>query len=124
MPKKRTVELAPIDFGNETLGQRLARLRKERGFTQVQIAEQIGIIQTLISDYETDRLKLSAEMAVRFSMALGVSIEELLHPEAKIPTAKMPSRKVLRRLEQIETLPRRQQEALLMTIDSFLAAAK
>jgi transcriptional regulator with XRE-family HTH domain len=124
MPRKRTVELTPIDFGSETLGQRVARLRKERGYTQVQLAEKIGIIQTSISDYEIDRLKLSAEMAVRFSMALGVSIEELLHPEAKIPTAKMPSRKVLRRLEQIETLPRRQQEALLMTIDSFLAAAK
>jgi len=63
MPKKRTVELPPISFGNETLGQRLARLRKEHGFTQVQLAEQIGIIQTLVSDYETDRLKLSAEMA-------------------------------------------------------------
>ena len=123
MPKKRTVELPPISFGNETLGQRLARLRKERGFTQVQLAEKIGLIQTLISDYETDRLKLSAEMAVRFSMALGIGVEEVLHPEAKGSAGKKPSRKVLRRLEQIETLPRRKQEALLTTIDTFIAAA-
>jgi transcriptional regulator with XRE-family HTH domain len=123
MPKKRTVELPPISFGNETLGQRLARLRKERGFTQVQIAEKIGLIQTLISDYETDRLKLSAEMAVRFSMALGISIEEVLHPDAQGSVGKKPSRRVLRRLEQIETLPRRKQEALLTTIDTFIAAA-
>ena len=124
MPRKRTVELPPIDFGNETLGHRLARLRKERGFTQVQLAEKIGIVQTLISDYEIDRLKLSAEMAVRFSMALEVGLEELLHPQAKAAVAKAPSRKVLRRLEQIDALPRRKQEALLMTIDSFIAAAK
>jgi len=124
MPKKRTVELPPIDFGNETLGQRIARLRKERGFTQVQLAEKIGIIQTLISDYEVDRLKLSAEMAVRFSMALGIGIEELLHPEGTVSVTKAPSRKVLRRLEQIEALPRRKQEALLMTIDSFISATK
>jgi len=31
------------------------------------------------------------------------------------------SRKVLRRLEQIENLPRRDQDALLRTIDAFLA---
>ena len=83
MPRKRTLKLPPIDFGTETPGQRLARLRKERGFTQVQLAEQVGIIQSLVSDYETDRLKLSAEMVVRFAMALDVSTDDLLHPEAK-----------------------------------------
>jgi transcriptional regulator with XRE-family HTH domain len=124
MPKKRTLKLAPIDFGSETLGQRLARIRKERGFTQVELAQRIGLIQSLVSDYETDRLNLSAEMAVRFAMALDVSIDELLHPQAKKTMAKKPNRKVLRRLEQIESLPRRKQEALLMTIDSFLATAK
>lgn len=123
MPKKRTRELPPIDFGNETFGQRLARLRKERGFTQVQLAERIGIIQSLISDYETDRLRLSAEMAVRFSMAMGISTDALLHPQAAKTATSTPSRKVLRRLEQIESLPRRKQEALLMTIDSFLNSA-
>jgi len=30
---------------------------------------------------------------------------------------------VLRRLEQIETLPRRKQDALLTTIDAFLSSA-
>ena len=34
---------------------------------------------------------------------------------------RQPSRKVLRRLEQIENLPRRDQDALLRTIDAFLA---
>jgi transcriptional regulator with XRE-family HTH domain len=122
MPKKSTLKLPPIDFGNEGLGKRLARIRKERGFTQVQLAAQIGIIQSLVSDYETDRLKLSAEMAVRFAMALGITTDELLHSSAKTP-AKAPSRKVLRRLEQIESLPRRKQEALIMTIDQFLSSA-
>lgn len=36
------------------MGQCLARLRKERGYTQVDLAKKIGIIQTLISDYELD----------------------------------------------------------------------
>jgi transcriptional regulator with XRE-family HTH domain len=123
MPKKSTLKLPPIDFGSEGLGKRLARIRKERGFTQVQLAEQIGIIQSLVSDYETDRLKLSAEMAVRFALALGVTTDELLYSSVKKTPGKAPSRKVLRRLEQIESLPRRKQEALIMTIDQFLSSA-
>jgi transcriptional regulator with XRE-family HTH domain len=120
MPKKRTLQLTPIDFGDETLGQRLARVRKERGFTQVELAARTGLIQSLVSDYETDRLNLSAEMAVRFALALDVSTDDLLHPQAKKTAGKTPNRKVLRRLELIESLPRRKQDALLTTIDAFL----
>jgi transcriptional regulator with XRE-family HTH domain len=123
MPKKSTLKLPPIDFGSEGLGKRLARIRRERGFTQVQLAEQIGIIQSLVSDYETDRLKLSAEMAVRFALAMGITTDELLYTSVKKTPGKAPSRKVLRRLEQIESLPRRKQEALIMTIDQFLSSA-
>ncbi len=121
MPKR--LKLPPLDFGNETLGQRLARIRKERGYTQVELAEKIGIIQSLISDYETDRLRLSAEMAVRFVMALNVSTDELLNPKAKKRPGKQPSRKVMRRVEQIEKLPPQQQMILLKTIDTFLRGA-
>jgi len=60
-----------LDFGGETLGQRLARLRKQHGFTQVELAEKVGITQVLISAYETDRACFAVEMAVRFAMTLG-----------------------------------------------------
>lgn len=56
----------------ETTGQRIARIRKERGYTQNELAERIGTIQALVSDYERDKLRLNAEMAVRFAIALEV----------------------------------------------------
>ena len=40
MPKKSKLKLKPVDFGEESLGQRLARLRKERGFTQKQLPRE------------------------------------------------------------------------------------
>jgi transcriptional regulator with XRE-family HTH domain len=96
---------------------------KECGFTQVELAGKFGIVQTLVPDYETDRLRLTAEMVVRFAMALDVSLDELLHPNAAKASARKPSRKVLRRLEKIEELPPTQQTTLLRTIDTFLEAA-
>jgi len=122
MPRASKLNLPPIDWGKESLGQRLARLRKERGFTQVELAEKIGIVQTLVTDYETDRLRLTAEMAVRFALALDISMDELLHPKAATPKKKS-SRRVLRQLEQIQALPDHQQTVLLKTIDTFLKGA-
>jgi transcriptional regulator with XRE-family HTH domain len=124
MSKRPSVSKPPLDLGGETLGQRLARLRKQGGFTQIEFAEKVGITQVLISAYETDRHLFSAEMAIRFALALDVSTDDLLHPQAKRPASKSPSLKVQRRIEQIETLPLYEQRALLTTIDKFLVAAQ
>ena len=123
MPRVSKLSLPPLDWGKESIGQRAARIRKERGFTQVELAGKIGIVQTLVTDYETDRLRLTAEMAVRFAMALDVTLDELLHPNAAKSSTRKPSRKVLRRLEKIEDLPPIQQTTLLRTIDTFLEVA-
>jgi transcriptional regulator with XRE-family HTH domain len=122
MPRKPTRQLPPLDYGNETVGQRLARLRKERGYTQVDLAGKIGIIQTLISDYELDKLRLSAEMAVRYAMALNITVDDLLAPKttAKRKDSKQPSLKLVRRMEEIEKLPPRQQTLVLSALDSIL----
>jgi transcriptional regulator with XRE-family HTH domain len=120
MPKVSRFKLPPVDFGGETLGERIARIRKERGFTQVELAAKIGIIQTIVSAVEGDERKLSAEMAVRFAQALDVSMDELLGPGRPEKKGRKPSRKILRRLERIEMLPRTQQIAVLKTIDNAL----
>jgi transcriptional regulator with XRE-family HTH domain len=126
MPKKSA--LAPTPAQKETLGLRLAQVRKEHGLTQVELAERTGLIQVVVSDYERGRLRLPADMAVRFAEVLGVTVDELLQPPRKksgaAKTAKQPSLKLVRRMEQIENLPIYQQRALLTTIDTFIAAAE
>jgi transcriptional regulator with XRE-family HTH domain len=125
MPKKS--KLAPTDAQKEMLGLRLAQVRKERGLTQVELAERTGLIQVVVSDYERGRLRLPADMALRFAEVLGVTVDELLQPRKKgraAKTAKQPSLKLVRRMEQIENLPIYQQRALLTTIDTFIAAAE
>jgi transcriptional regulator with XRE-family HTH domain len=120
MPRKSTPKLMQHSE-SETQGQRLARLRKERGWTQVELAERLGIIQALISDYERGKLRLNADMVVRFANALEVTTDELLHPkESKRPLRRKPSLRLQRRMEKIEKLPPHQQNYLLKTIDGFL----
>lgn len=104
------------------MGKRLAYFRKLRNYNQRELAERVGVVQVVVSDYETGKLRLSAEMALRFAAALDVPIQQLLNTGSSLPVEppRQPSRRILQRLEQIERLPRRKQEALMMTIDTFL----
>jgi transcriptional regulator with XRE-family HTH domain len=123
MPRVSRLKLPPLPGPEEPLGDRIARLRKERGLSQTELAERIGIIQALVSDYENGKLRLTAEMAVRFAQALEVTTDDLLQPSGKRRTLK-PSRKVLRRLEEIEALPSHHQQTVLKTIDTMLKGLK
>lgn len=115
---------SPPERVEETVGQRLARLRKERGFTQVELAEKTDLIQALISDYERGKLRLNAEMLIRFARALEVSADEILGLDAEPkPKSKPRSRRIQRRLDALERLPKRDQETVLRTIDAFLDRA-
>jgi len=44
----------------------------------IELAKRVITIQTLVSDYERDKLRLSAKMAVRFAVVLELTADELL----------------------------------------------
>lgn len=106
------------------LGQRVAALRRERGTTQTELAEQLGTTQGIISDYECGKLRPHADMIVRIANALRVSTDEMLGVKPPSKNGATVSRRVLRRLTAIDGLPKRDQDALFRTIDAFLQARK
>ena len=106
------------------LGKRIAALRKERGYTQVELAEQLGGIQAIISDYERGKLRPHPDMIVRLAKALRVSTDEMLGVKPPSKNGATVSRRVLRRLQAIDGLPKRDQDALFRTIDVFLQARR
>jgi transcriptional regulator with XRE-family HTH domain len=116
----------PLKSDTKTLkefGARLRAIRTDRGLTQVELAEQVGVIQVIISDYERGVLRPYHDMIARFARTLKVSADELLglkpfkgNGDANI--------KLMRRLKQIEALPDAQQKVLLKTIDTFIKGAE
>lgn len=123
MSRPSTLEPPPIDLGTETIGERIARVRKDRGFTQTELAVEMGIIQKLVSDYERDRLRPHPEMVARFSLALEITTDELIGLK-KIKTSKtISNRRLLRRLARIETLPKKAQDTIINMIDLTLDKA-
>lgn len=121
MSRVSDTNLLPINEEFEPIGERLARLRKERGYTQKELAQKISIKQALISKYEKEKLRLSAEMLLRFSEALKVSADDILglRPNKK-ERRPSPSLRILKRVQKIEKLPPSQQKAILKTLDLAL----
>ena len=108
----------------ETIGERIARLRKERGITQKELADMLGVTQPVVSDYEHGELRVHGELIIRLAEILRTSANEILGQEknGKTETA-MKNRRLQRRLQAIDKLPKRDQQALLRTIDAFLSKA-
>lgn len=77
----------------------------------------------MISYYERDRLRVTAEMVVRIAEALDITADELLGIKKPKLNGSKPSRKILRRLEKIDEVRPQQQATLLRTIDTFLRGA-
>jgi transcriptional regulator with XRE-family HTH domain len=108
-------------YGN----RRWSGYRALRSLSQREPAERVNVVHVVVSNYEIGKLRITAEMALRFAAALDVPVQELPQTDTppEIVQQRKPSRKVLERLDQIQSLPGRKQDAILATIDHFLGSA-
>lgn len=81
----------------ETIGDRIRAARKNRGFTQAQLAEKAGMERTDINRAENDGLALGEKRLKRVADALDVSVLELR--PAAAPDER--GRSLLDRLEEV-----------------------
>lgn len=87
-----------------TLGERIKRLRKERDYSQEQLAQKLDTAKSLVWKYEKDMAVPSAEMLKRMALAFGVSADYLLFDEAEKQVAKITDKKLLRQFEEIDKM--------------------
>jgi len=109
-------------------GQRLLDLRRQRGLTQVQLAEALGSTQRAISYYETVADYPPAEVVVELARVLEVSTDVLLG--VKTPKAQKPAvphedpetRRLWKRFQRVLELPEKDRRAVIRLVNSLVAA--
>lgn len=116
MPKQKFEELS--DFG-----QRLVRLRKAAGYTQTELAEELGVTQRMVSYYEGHPEFPPSALLPKLAKLLGVTADELLGIKS-LKKSKQPDTRLQRRIQQIEKLPTKDRRQLVQVIDTFLKAAQ
>ena len=60
------------------LSKRIYELRLSFGWTQVQLAQKLGITKQTVSNWENDNIQPSIEMLIKLSKAFNVSTDYLL----------------------------------------------
>jgi plasmid maintenance system antidote protein VapI len=112
-----------INFSSITVGKRVAQFRRQNGLTQQELANGIGVPRYIVSDCETGRIHLNDEMIIRFSCALNITADELLGMNGKTNQSNTDSsRRIMRRLRQIESLPETRKKTILHTLDDLIRA--
>jgi transcriptional regulator with XRE-family HTH domain len=105
------------------IGPRVAHLRKERGITQVELAQAFGVTQPIVSEYESGGIPLRADQVVTLAKILRLSADVLLGLKEQAPISSSADSRLARRLRDAQRLPRRDRDALLRTLDAFLERA-
>jgi len=106
----------------DSIGARIAQMRKDKGLTQKELAERLQVSQPVVSDYENDVIRIPADVIGRIAQVLEVTSDELLGLRSEgRGRAGVKNRRLSRRLQAIDALPKRDQEALLRTIDAFIS---
>lgn len=105
---------------NNNFGSRVAALRKDRGMTQADLADKLGISRRMVAYYEKQSEHVPANLLVPLSKAFKVSLDELLDiKSAKLSTDKNQAA-LRRRLKKIESLPKSDQKALFHYLDALI----
>ena len=116
--KKKTEEPSPF-------GQRLAELRKKKGFTQEEFADKIGISRRALAYYETEAPKPpDGETLLSIAKSLKISVDQLLGVK-KVQTATSPKEaRLMNKLQRVANLPESDKKAVLRYIDALVKTAE
>ncbi len=106
-------------------GQRLVQLRKARGFTQQELADEVGLSRRMVAYYESQTQHPPTTHLPAFAKALKVSTDELLGTAAvkRQPVRERDSR-LKRRLQQIEKLDAAEKRQVVQLIDVFIERSR
>lgn len=74
-----------------TTGEKIQALRKARGWSQEELASQIGVSRQAVSRWESDSTKPEAEKLLALSDTFGVSTDYLLRDDGAVCAAPSPA---------------------------------
>jgi len=103
------------------LGRRITSLRKERGITQVQLAEILGVSQQTVQAYEVGRRRIQVSALPVVAQTLTVPLEELFGETKRLAGKRGPAPRWQQQIEAIALLPKAQQRFVSQMLDTVLA---
>lgn len=101
-----------------TFGKKLREARDAKGISQSELARLLNTNHSIIGKYERDEVKPTVDVVRRLADNLDTTVGFLLGESEDMNLLKDPS--MLKRLNEINELPSKEKEALLLNVDAFL----
>jgi transcriptional regulator with XRE-family HTH domain len=101
-------------------GERLAALRKARGWTQPDLAAKLGTTVQMVTYYERRAKNPSAELVLKIADVFKVGVNELFGTECKVQRKPGPASRLEEITEQLSGLPRNKQKVVVEMLEGFL----
>ncbi len=102
------------------IGIQMVRMRKAKGLSQEQLAEAVKTSREMIGKYEREEVVPSVEVAKKIADALEVTLDFLVDEKSLAAVDK----ETLQRMNELEKLPKEDQEHIYYTLDNLIKAAK
>ncbi len=106
------------------LPDKLKKLRQSHGWSQGQLGQRLDINVQLISKYERGVVCPPTNMMVKISSVFDVSLDYLLRDDADTAVNKIKNQTLLKKLEEIESLPEEDQRVLTNLLDAYIKKHK
>lgn len=118
------IKRMPTDDIGERFGERLAKFRQTAGFSQRDLAAEIGISQRMIAYYEKETQHPPTHLLPVLAKALGLSADQLIGLEKVKDEGKQRDNRLWRRFSQLEKLPSPKRKQIVQILDAFLENEK
>ena len=107
-------------------GEKLRKLRREKDWSQTQLAQKIGTHRRLVSRYENDATTPSTETLQKIAQVFGVTTDFLLAENAtkNLANINVKDKELLEYVEEIEKLDDFDQRALKAIIEAMILKNK
>jgi transcriptional regulator with XRE-family HTH domain len=102
------------------LGQNIADARKQKGLTQLELAEILGLTQQGVAYMERSATSLKPEQLIAIAEALDTSTDFLLGRKTKQTRGSGPEGRGRRLFEAASKLPRSKREKVYDVLESFV----
>ena len=98
----------------------IVKLRKERDWTQQQLADLIGMTVNQIKRYEKGKSTPSLDAIKKLAVTFGVSADDLVFDNGEGVATQKLDPELLKRFEKISRLPKKEIEAVQIMLDGII----
>ena len=109
---------------NMPLGDRIQQLRKERGWSQAELATRIDSDARQVSRYENNKITPSLDALARIAETLDISLDYLVFDHAPRRPLHTPTTGIEDRLTNIAELNQTDRDTITNTIDALTTRAR